>query len=311
MARSLRKSRRLLARYLLLRIILQRIITPVPLLLGLLILGLFTVVQATPESAKPNSPNSPAPSTSGHPENPLAQGHWLDLSHDFAEDTIYWPTADKFAKDTVFDGETDKGFFYSAYNLAAAEHGGTHVDAPVHFARGKRSVDKIPLAQLIGPGVVIRVADRIGADRNYRVSVADIERWEKQHGRIPPGNIVLLDTGSAQYWPDPVKYLGTAERGAAAVEKLNFPGLAAEAARFLVEERSIKAVGLDTPSIDYGGSRQFKTHRALFKHNIPALENVANLSTLPDKGFTLIALPMKIRGGSGGPTRVVAFIPEK
>ncbi|WP_240914033.1 cyclase family protein [Microbulbifer sp. SH-1] len=239
------------------------------------------------------------------------QGRWVDLSHDFADDTLYWPTADKFAKTTVFAGETEKGYYYSAYNLAAAEHGGTHVDAPVHFGRDRQSVDKIPLEQLIGPGVVVRVADRIGRDRNYQIPIADIERWEKQHGVIQHGSIVLFDTGSAQFWPDPVKYLGTAERGEAAVAKLNFPGLSPEAAQFLVEKRGVKAVGLDTPSIDYGASQMFETHRALFERNIPALENVANLAELPEKGFTLIALPMKIRGGSGGPTRVVAFLPEK
>lgn len=238
------------------------------------------------------------------------KGHWVDLSHDFADDTLYWPTADKFAKTTVFAGETDKGYYYSAYNLAGAEHGGTHVDAPVHFGRGRLSVDKIPLEQLIGAGVVIRVADRIGRDRNYQISIADIERWEKQHGVIEKGSIVLFDTGSAQFWPDPVKYLGTAERGEAAVAKLNFPGLSADAAQFLVEKRGIKAVGLDTPSIDYGASQLFETHRVLFERNIPALENVANLADLPEKGFTLIALPMKIRGGSGGPTRVAAFLPD-
>ncbi|MBB5211337.1 cyclase family protein [Microbulbifer hydrolyticus] len=240
----------------------------------------------------------------------LPEGRWVDLSHDFAEDTIYWPTADKFAKSTVFAGETDKGYYYSAYNLAAAEHGGTHVDAPVHFARNKLSVDKIPLEQLIGQGVVIRVADRIGKDRNYKISVADIQRWEEKHGTVPENSIVLLDTGSARFWPDPVKYMGTAERGEAAVEKLNFPGLGPDAALYLAEKRGIKAVGLDTPSIDFGGSQLFKTHRILFEHNVPALENVANLGALPDKGFTVIALPMKIRGGSGGPTRVVALVPD-
>ena len=243
------------------------------------------------------------------------QGRWVDLSHDFADDTLYWPTADKFGKSTVFAGETDKGYYYSAYNLETAEHGGTHVDAPVHFARDHTSVDKIPLEQLIGPGIVIRVADQVGkqnsADRNYLIAIADIERWEKQNGVIQNGSIVLLDTGSAQYWPDAKKYMGTAERGEAAVAKLNFPGLSPEAAIFLAEKRGVKAVGLDTPSIDYGASKLFKTHRALFERNIPALENVTNLTALPDKGFTLIALPMKIRGGSGGPTRIVAFIPEQ
>jgi len=243
------------------------------------------------------------------------EGRWVDLSHDFADDTLYWPTADKFHKSTVFEGETEKGYFYSAYNLAGAEHGGTHVDAPVHFARNHPTVDRLPLEQLIGPGIVIRVADQVGKqnsqDRNYLIAIADIERWEQRNGKISEGTIVLFDTGTAQFWPDAEKYMGTAERGEAAVAKLNFPGLSPEAAIFLAEKRGIKAVGLDTPSIDYGASQLFKTHRKLFQRNIPALENVANLQALPDKGFTLIALPMKIRGGSGGPTRIVAFIPQQ
>ena len=243
------------------------------------------------------------------------EGRWIDLSHDFADDTLYWPTADKFHKSTVFEGETEQGFFYSAYNVAGAEHGGTHVDAPVHFARNHPTVDRIPLEQLIGPGIVIRVADQVGKqnsqDRNYLIAIADIERWEQRNGKIPEGTIVLFDTGTARYWPDAEKYMGTAERGEAAVAKLNFPGLSPEAAIFLAEKRGIKAVGLDTPSIDYGASKLFKTHRELFRRNVPALENVANLKALPDKGFTLIALPMKIRGGSGGPTRIVAFIPQQ
>lgn len=256
-------------------------------------------------------------STSSAPSlaDTFAEGRWIDLSHDFADDTLYWPTADKFDKSTVFEGETGKGYFYSAYNLAGAEHGGTHVDAPVHFARDHTSVDRIPLEQLIGPGIVIRVADQVGkkdkTDRNYLISIADIERWERVHGKIEKGTIVLFDTDNARYWPDAEKYMGTAERGEAGVAKLNFPGLSPEAAIFLAEKRGVKAVGLDTPSIDYGASKLFKTHRELFQRNIPALENVANLKALPEKGFTLIALPMKIRGGSGGPTRIVAFIPQQ
>jgi kynurenine formamidase len=132
--------------------------------------------------------------------------------------------------------------------------------------------------------------------------------WEKKNGRIPNGAIVLLRTGFGKFYPDRKKYLGTQERGAEAVAKLHFPGLHPDAARWLITKRSIKAIGLDTASIDYGQSTLFESHRILFEKNIPALENVANLDRLPVKRFTIIALPMKIKGGSGGPLRIVASL---
>lgn len=238
-------------------------------------------------------------------------GKWVDLTHDFSEETIYWPTADTFKKTDVFHGHTEAGFYYAANNFSAAEHGGTHVDAPIHFYEGRHTVDQIPLEQLIAPGVVIRITNKVQANRNYQLSVQDILDWEKDNGEIPPGNIVLIDTGSSHLWPDKEKYMGTAERGEGAVAKLRFPGIHPDAAKFLAMERTIKAVGLDSPSIDYGGSKLFKTHQILFEQNIPGLENVANLDQLPLKGFTLIALPMKIKGGSGAPVRIVAFVANK
>lgn len=237
-------------------------------------------------------------------------GEWVDLSHDFSVDIIYWPTADGFKKSTVFEGHTEKGFYYTAYNFMAAEHGGTHIDAPVHFAENKQTVDQIPLSQLIGPAVVIRINEQAAQDRNYQFSVEDILSWEQSHGAIPDNCIVLIDTGSSKFWPDKKAYMGTDERGEQAVKKLNFPGIHPDAARFLVTERNIKAVGLDTPSIDYGGSSLFETHQILFEHNIPGLENVANLNLLPETGALVLALPMKIRGGSGAPVRIVALLPD-
>ena len=120
----------------------------------------------------------------------------------------------------------------------------------------------------------------------------------------------MLNTGSAQFWPDKIKYMGTENRGPEAVAELHFPGLHQDAAEWLVENRNIKAIGLDTPSIDYGQSTHFESHQILFERNIPAFENVANLNELPAKGAVVFALPMKIRGGSGGPLRIVAFIPK-
>ena len=237
----------------------------------------------------------------------LPAGRVIDLSYPFDQNTVYWPTAESFKLDTDFEGVTDKGYFYSAYRYSAAEHGGTHLDAPVHFAKGHNTVDQIPLEQLMGNGIVIDVSDKAAANRDYLVGVADFENWERRNGRIAPGTIVFLRTGFGKYYPDRKMYLGTDERGAAAVAKLHFPGLDPAAARWLTQNRSIKAIGLDTASIDYGQSTLFESHRILFEKNIPALENVANLDQLPVKGFSVIALPMKIKGGSGGPVRIVAF----
>lgn len=232
----------------------------------------------------------------------------VDLSYSFDETSVYWPTAETFKLETDFEGVTDKGYFYSAYRYSAAEHGGTHLDAPVHFAKGRNTVDQIPLDQLMGPGLIVDVTRQCAANADYLVSVADMQQWERQNGRIAAGSIVLLRTGFGKFYPDRRKYLGTDERGAEAVAKLHFPGLDPEAARWLTERRSIKAVGLDTASIDRGQSTMFDSHRILFEHNVPAFENVANLDQLPSKGFQVIALPMKIKGGSGGPLRIIAVL---
>jgi kynurenine formamidase len=240
----------------------------------------------------------------------LSSGRWIDLTHSFAEATIYWPNSQEFTHEVVYKGMTERGFYYTSYNFSAAEHGGTHIDAPIHFAEGKKSVDQIAVDQLIGPAVVIDVVARAEANRDYQVGVADLEAWESAHGRMPDGCIVLLNTGSSRYWPDRRQYMGTDLRGDEGVAELHFPGLHPDAARWLVEERTIGAVGLDTPSIDYGPSTQFESHVILFKANVPALENVANLEQLPPVGALVLALPMKIAEGSGAPTRIVAFIPE-
>ena len=237
-------------------------------------------------------------------------GQWLDLSHDFSNETVYWPTAEPFKLETVAEGMTEKGYYYSAYKFCAAEHGGTHIDAPVHFAEGRRSVDAIPLTQLIATAVKIDVSQKTLANRDYQISVEDLTGWESRNGRIPDGSIVLLQTGFGQYWPDRVKYLGTDKRGAEGVAELHFPGLSPEAAEWLVKNRKVNAVGIDTASIDYGQSQSFGSHVALMKENIPAFENVANLDKVPVTGAQIIALPMKIKGGSGGPLRIIALLPD-
>lgn len=240
---------------------------------------------------------------------PQAPPRVVDLSYDFSDQTVYWPTADPFVLQTVAEGRTDKGFYYSAYKFSAAEHGGTHIDAPIHFAESHQTVDQIPLDHLMGPAVKVDVTDKALADRDYLVSVADLTAWEQAHGRIPDGSILLIHTGYGKYWPDRKAYLGTDKRGPEGVAELHFPGLDPEAARWLVDSRGVRAVGLDTASIDTGQSTTYDSHVALLGHNIPVFENVANLDQVPATGARVIALPMKIKGGSGGPLRIVAEVP--
>jgi kynurenine formamidase len=240
----------------------------------------------------------------------FTQGQWLDLTHEFNEKSIYWPTAEPFKKSTVYEGQTQGGFYYSAYNFSAAEHGGTHLDSPVHFFEGRQSVEQISLAQLIGPVVVIDISNKTAKNRDYQLSVADIQTWEASHGQIANGSILLINTGFAQYYLDQKKYMGTIKRGEQGVKELSFPGIHPKAAEFIATKRQIKAVGLDTPSLDHGKSTKFQSHVTLFSHNIPGFENVANLNALPATGAWVIALPMKIKGGSGGPLRIVAFVPR-
>ncbi len=242
------------------------------------------------------------------PEPYLPAGEIIDLTYAYDENTIFWPTAKEFELEVVFQGESDGGFHYEANNFCMAEHGGTHIDAPIHFYKDRHALDEIPLERLIGEAIVIDVSEKCAANRDYRVQVEDFTTWETNHGVQIDDKIVLLRTGFGQFWPDRKKYMGTAERGADAVPKLHFPGLHPDAAKWLVENRNIKAIGLDTPSIDYGQSTQFRSHVTLYEANIPAFENVANLGRLPARDFVVFALPIKIKGGSGGPVRIVAIV---
>ncbi|MBA3231242.1 MAG: cyclase family protein [Acidobacteria bacterium] len=241
---------------------------------------------------------------------PPAPAHRLvDLTHAYDSDTLYWPTSpSKFSLEPLAHGLTEGGYFYSAYRLSTPEHGGTHLDAPIHFAEGKRTVEQIPLEQLIAPAVVLDVTKQAAADRDYRLTLDDVTAFEQRHGRIPAGAIVLLRTGWSRFWPDAKAYLGDNTPGDAS--KLSFPSYGVEAARMLVDERRVGVLGVDTASIDYGRSTDFMVHRTAAAREVPGLENLTNLDQLPATGATVVALPIKIAGGSGGPARVVAMIPR-
>jgi kynurenine formamidase len=231
----------------------------------------------------------------------------VDLTYPFGADTHHWPTAKPFHLEKISEGRTPGGYWYSSYNYGGSEHVGTHLDAPFHFAEGKWTTEQIPLDRTIGAGVVITIRRQAEKDPDYVLMVSDLRAWEKRHGRISAGAIVLIHTGWGKYWGDRKRYFGTEEPGN--VTDLHFPGVSNEAAEFLAKQRKVKAVGIDTPSIDHGPSRDFIAHQVFGAANVPIFENVAALDRLPAKGATIFALPMKIKGGSGAPLRIFALLP--
>lgn len=240
----------------------------------------------------------------------LASGQWVDLSYDFSDRTIYWPNNPAgFRLDTQFKGRTGAGFYYESYAFYAPEHGGTHLDAPIHFAEGKWAVDEIPLERLTGSAVVIDVSAKCAANPDYQVSTQDVLDWEKLEGEVPQDVMLFFRTGWGTYYPDAAKYLGTSLKGDSGIANLHFPSVGPGLAEWLVKYRKIKALGVDVASVDYGQSKDFKTHQILYRENILGFENLANLDKLPAKGAYIVALPMKIKKGSGGPLRVIAWLP--
>ena len=239
----------------------------------------------------------------------LSTARMVDLTHPYNAQTIYWPTSPStFRLERLSFGPTPGGYFYAANAFCAPEHGGTHLDAPIHFSEGGVTADRIPLERLVAPAVVIDVAERAARDADYRLTRQDVLDFERRHGRIARGTIVLLRTGWSRHWPDRKAYLGDDTPGDAS--KLHFPSFGVDAARLLVEERGAAALGVDVASIDYGQSKDFMVHRVAAARGVPGLENLTELDELPPTGAVVIALPMKIEGGSGGPVRVIALVPK-
>lgn len=275
-----------------------------------LVLALALAIPAacTRGSTQPSTPPSARASTA-YPASPwdLRGARLIDLSHVFDASTVYWPTeAEGFRLESRHHGPTAGGFFYSANVMATPEHGGTHLDAPIHFAEGRSTTEQVPLARLVAPAVVIDVRAKARQDADALLEPADLEAFEAAHGVIEPGTIVLVMTGWSERWPDRKRYLGDDTPGD--VSRLHFPGISGAAAQGLVD-RQVAAVGIDTASIDHGPSKDFIAHQILLGADIPAFENVAALEQLPPRGALVIALPMKIGGGSGGPLRIIAAVP--
>jgi kynurenine formamidase len=259
-------------------------------------LGLIPVILLT----ACNTPG-PEPKRAGIDSSKL-----VDLSYTFDEKTVYWPNAEGFRHRKDSWAKTPGGYWYAAGEFTSAEHGGTHLDAPVHFSEGKLTLDQLPVSRLVAPVQVIDVSAKAAQDRDYRVTVEDIALWERAHTNIAENSIVVIRTGWSKFWPDRKQYLGTDVKGD--IDNLHFPALSKDAAELLVT-RKIVGLGIDTASMDYGPSKDFIVHQILNGANIYGIENIANAEKLPETGATLIVMPMKIGEGSGGPARVVALLP--
>ena len=230
----------------------------------------------------------------------------VDLTHVFDENTIYWPTSPPFSWKKEAWGKSPGGNWYASASFCTGEHVGTHIDSPIHFAEGKMTTADIPVSRLAGAAAVIDITSSCAANPDYTMTAADIAAWEKRNGPLRAGDIVLVRTGWGRKWPDKKGYLGTDKPGDEA--GLRFPGIAAQAAHILVQ-RQVAGVGIDTPGLDSGQSQEPITHRLLNGSNIYGMENVANLHLLPETGATVIALPVKVKNGTGGPVRIIAVLP--
>ncbi len=223
----------------------------------------------------------------------------VDLSHTLHPDIPLWPGNPPFELRNLAR-LPEHGYYSNAFSCP--EHIGTHLDAPIHFVEGRRSMHEVPASQLVGEACVIDVREKVALNPDYLVSVRDLRDFENRYGQIPAGAFVIARTGWEERWADPKRYVNMDEQGV-----MHFPGFGEDAARLLVE-RNVAGVGIDTLSIDHGPSKDFIAHKILLGANKIALENLANLRALPPRGATIIVGALKIRDGSGAPARVLALV---
>ncbi len=225
----------------------------------------------------------------------------VDLTHDLREGTPLFPGGVPFSLEPLT--QLSDGYYMNSF--VCGEHTGTHVDAPAHFGKGLPTVDEIPIQRLVSQGLMIDVQAKVGANSDYTLTLVDLQEWERSNGRIPARSLVILNTGWHHRWENPDRYLNKDDAGA-----MHFPGFSAEAIRFLLQERNVNGLGIDTASIDPGKATTFEAHKALLLSGRYQVENLDNLSVLPVRGFSVIVAPMKISRGSGAPARVLAIVPR-
>jgi kynurenine formamidase len=231
---------------------------------------------------------------------PSGKTRVLDLSYSISDKVVPWP-GDKDSFEVKVNATVEKNGYYTR-SFRMLEHFGTHLDAPIHFPPGKTTVDQIPTKQLFGPAVVLDVRPDAAKDDDYLLAPTRVEEWEKKYGTIPAGAIVLLRTGWSSRWPDVQRYRNQDAQG-----KMHFPGFSVEAVKLLID-RKVSGLGCDTLSADYGASTDFSVHRLSLGAGLYHLENLADLSEVPDSGAFLVVAPIKLEGGSGGPVRVFAIL---
>lgn len=263
------------------------------------ILVVFVLAAANIVTPQTKSPASDCKLLAGIPS-----GHTrvIDMTYVVNDHSPSWPGDDHPFNVVVTNTPAKDGYLTRKFTML--EHYETHMDAPAHFPPGKETLDQIPIERFFGPGIVIDVRDRVSKDADYRLTVADIQAWEARHGRIPPSAIVMLRTGWASRWPDQKRYRNMDAKGV-----MHFPGYSVAAAKFLIA-RHVSGLCIDTLSIDYGPSPNFEVHRTTLPAGLFHVENIANLDKLPPTGAFIIAAPIKLEGGSGGPVRVFAILPD-
>ena len=225
----------------------------------------------------------------------------LDLAYAINDKLVPWPGDQRWFEAKVNASVEKNGYFTRSFWML--EHYGTHLDAPIHFPPGKTSVDLIPVSRLFGMAAVLDVRAEGAADADYELPVARIDQWENRNGRIPEGAVVLLRTGWASRWSDAQSY-----RNEDAAGHMHFPGFSVKAVEVLIE-RKVSGIGCDTMSVDCGASEDFAVHHLALGAGLYHLENLSDMSELPESGAFLVVAPIKLEGGSGGPVRVFALLP--
>jgi kynurenine formamidase len=224
----------------------------------------------------------------------------VDLTHTMSADFPTFDGKPGIEMQKVFDLKKDG---YNLYRWSLIEHSGTHLDAPVHFSENGIAVEQIPAETLVVPLAVINVVDKAAKDSDYRLSRADLVAWERRHGRLPDNGCVAMNSGWAQHVGDKAKYVGKDAGGV-----MHFPGLDPDAVAWLMKERKVAGIAVDTLSLDYGASKDFKTHVTWLGSGRWGLENVAGLDRVPASGATLVVGLAKVKGATGGPARLFAFV---
>ncbi|MHC5596512.1 MAG: cyclase family protein [Nostoc sp.] len=234
-------------------------------------------------------------------QNSITYTRVIHLSHVIDVDIPQWSGDPTVEFETVAELNND-GYYLRRFSLG--EHSATHINAPNSFHSSAVGIDQYPAQSLVVPAVVINICQATALNPDYALTIADILTWEEQHGEIFPGCVVILNTGWQNKWFDKSAFLNHDAQGIA-----HFPGFGSDATQFLLDERQIAGVGIDTHGVDPGQDNSFAINRLVLEQPRLVLENLTNLDQLPPKGTTLAIAPLRLRGGSGSPVGVLALVP--